>query len=100
MNENLKLPTPLIYVRQGCRSTIVVTNATARSTFTCRHYRCRRRKGQTQTQTMQTLWCVLRRDTTSVDMYGPDAGLDYGNTMVRTTERHDKRRHHEGQTQT
>ena len=67
MNENLKLPTPLIYVRQGCRSTSVVTNATARSTSTCRHYRYRRREGQTRTQTMQTLWCVLRRDTTSVD---------------------------------
>ena len=31
---------------------------------------------------------------------GSDAGLGYGNTMVRTTGIHDKRRHREGQTQT
>ena len=43
------------------------TNATARSASTWRHYRRRHREGQTRTQTMQTLWCVLRKDTTGVD---------------------------------
>ena len=31
---------------------------------------------------------------------GSDTDSDYANTMVRTTERHDRRRHREGQTQT
>ena len=31
---------------------------------------------------------------------GSGADLDYASTVVRTTERHDRRRHREGQTQT
>ena len=79
MNENLKLPTPLIYVRQGCRSTIVditgVDAARVRHRLKlCKHY--------------GVYYVKTRRASTP---RGSDAGLDYGNTMVRTTERHDKR---------
>ena len=80
--------------------------------FYVRHYRRRHREGQTQTQTLQTLWCVLWKDTTGVDTArvrhrlrlckhcgayygktrqastprGSDADLDYKNTEVEFPE--------------
>ena len=43
---------------------------------------------------------AVRKNTAGVNAGGVDTNSDYADTMVRTTKRHGRRRHREGQTRT
>ena len=58
------------------------------------------RNNATAISSKGTLQAVRKKNTAGVNAGGVGTNSDYADTMVRTTKRHGRRRHREGQTRT